>query len=164
MKRQVDTKFFMFNQNNSGGSFDVDENVCHRVVIEAIDGAHARSIFEPMIECQSGSCPCCGDRWYPEHTDEINLSEWKEKGYPVTVYGDGISHAESLWMAKYGSFTRAHELSFSPTSLGGMKCSGYILIDTLEQYLQMLANGYGETSPDARVHYLDGTKLEVFKV
>ena len=31
----MSSKFYEFNQNNSGGFFDVDENVCHRVIIEA---------------------------------------------------------------------------------------------------------------------------------
>ena len=53
MERTIQTKFYEFNQNNSGGRFDVDENVCHRVVIEALDAKHAITLFEPMIENQS---------------------------------------------------------------------------------------------------------------
>ena len=40
------TKFFEFKQNNSGGTFDVDENVCNIVIIEAIDEKHAISILK----------------------------------------------------------------------------------------------------------------------
>jgi len=36
-KSNAMTNFYEFNQNNSGGYFDVDENVCHRVIIEAKD-------------------------------------------------------------------------------------------------------------------------------
>lgn len=109
MKTQ--TKFFEFDQNNSGGYFDVDENVCHRVIIEANDRDHAVSIFEPMIENESPSCDCCGNRW-SFYCDEVDLSE----------YGNDI-----------------------------------------EQYCQEMANRYGWTSPDSRIHYLDGTKKEIFQ-
>ena len=64
MKKKINkekTAFFEFNQNNSGGYFDVNGNVCHRVIIEANNSEHAKEIFEPMIKDQSGSCPCCGD-------------------------------------------------------------------------------------------------------
>ena len=50
MERTIQTKFYEFNQNNSGGHFDVDENVCHRVIIEAMDEKHAVALFEPMID------------------------------------------------------------------------------------------------------------------
>ena len=79
MERIIQTKFYEFSQNNSGGHFDVDENVCHRVIIEAMDEKHAVALFEPMIENQSGSCPCCGDRWSPEYANAINLDEYKKK-------------------------------------------------------------------------------------
>jgi len=80
MKREIETKFYEFNQNNSGGIFDVDENVCNRVIIEAIDAKHAQSLFEPMIENQTGSCPCCGDRWSSYYDPyEIELYKWKKK-------------------------------------------------------------------------------------
>ena len=45
MKRTIQTKFYEFNQNNSGGHFDVDENVCHRVIIEAMDEKHAVALL-----------------------------------------------------------------------------------------------------------------------
>lgn len=63
MKREIETKFFEFVQNNSGGKFDVNDDVCGRVLIEAIDKNHAVSKIMPMIENQSASCDCCGDRW-----------------------------------------------------------------------------------------------------
>ena len=61
--------FFEFNQNNSGGSFDVDDNVCHRVVIEADTAAEATAKAEELGCYWNGvangmDCSCCGDRWY----------------------------------------------------------------------------------------------------
>lgn len=66
------TKYFEFNQNNSGGSFEVDEKagIGHSVIIEANNAIHANAIAENIgiyfNGCDSGSdCPCCGDRWDP---------------------------------------------------------------------------------------------------
>ena len=114
MTKKVKTKFFEFSQNNSGGFFDVDDNVCHNVVIEANDKNHAISIFAPMIENQSHSCPCCGDRWMPEYADEIDM--------------------------KFDNNT----------------------FQSIEQYCQFIANRYGWTKPDYRIHFLDGTKKDIF--
>lgn len=161
MKREVDTKFFAFTQNNSGGRFDVDDNVCHRVVIEAIDAKHAQSRFEPMIENQSGSCPCCGDRWSSYEPDEIELIMWKENGYPVGVSGH-YKDAEERWFNLFGELPRKKEPEWIKR-YGIKDFSGLVYFENIEQYCQFLANLYGSTTPDIRIHYLDGTKKEINK-
>jgi hypothetical protein len=61
-------KWFEFSQNNSGGSFDVDDNVCHRLFIEAedeksaFDIAESKGIYFDGVE-KGIDCECCGDRW-----------------------------------------------------------------------------------------------------
>ena len=70
-------KFFEFTQNNSGGSFDVDDKVCHRLFIEAVDEKQAISIAESLgvyfDGCEKGmDCECCGDRW-SSYTEEITF-------------------------------------------------------------------------------------------
>lgn len=40
------TKFYTFRQNNSGGSFDIDEKLSEWVIIEAINGNDAISKAE----------------------------------------------------------------------------------------------------------------------
>lgn len=162
MKREVETKFYEFSQNNSGGHFDIDDNVCHRVIIEALNPEQARSIFEPMIENQSGSCPCCGERWSPYFADEITISDWKAKGYAVGVYSH-YPDAEQRWMKLYGEFPRLEEPTWQKR-YGSKEFTGKIYFDTIEQYCQFMANAYGWTTPDIRIHYLDGTKKEIFKV
>jgi hypothetical protein len=62
-------KFFLFMQNNSGGSFDVNETVAHNVIIEAYSAndanARAEDIGIYFNGCDTGAdCSCCGDRWY----------------------------------------------------------------------------------------------------
>lgn len=66
--------FYTFNQNNSGGDFEVNDLVAQYVVIEANDIDHASEIAEGIgiyfDGCDKGiDCPCCGDRWYLPWTD-----------------------------------------------------------------------------------------------
>lgn len=70
-------KFFHFRQNNSGGSFDIDETrgLTVNVIIEATDAAHANALAETkgiyFNGCDTGmDCKCCGDRWYPAWGDD----------------------------------------------------------------------------------------------
>jgi hypothetical protein len=62
-------KFFLFRQNNSGGSFAVNEAVAHSVIIEAYSvkdaNARAEDVGIYFNGCDTGAdCSCCGDRWY----------------------------------------------------------------------------------------------------
>lgn len=61
-------KYFHYSQNNSGGSFDIDERVAHHVIIQAHSAKEADSIAEGVgiyfNGCADGrDCGCCGDRW-----------------------------------------------------------------------------------------------------
>jgi len=61
-------RYFEFSQNNSGGSFDRDENIAEYVIIAAKDADHAneraREIGIYFGGVLNGSdCDCCGDRW-----------------------------------------------------------------------------------------------------
>jgi hypothetical protein len=157
----METKFYEFSQNNSGGHFDVDENVCHRVVIEATSADHAKRIFEPMIENQSGSCPCCGERWSSFGGEEIDLNKWKEKGYEIGVY-DHYKEPEKRWFALCGQLPIIKEPSWK-NRYSSKEFVGSVFFDNIEQYYQYLADNYGWTTPDVRIHFLDGTKKEIFK-
>ena len=71
------SKFFQFNQNNSGGSFDHDESagIGYAVIIEAQDSENANEIAERIGLYFDGvsnerDCECCGDRWYLAHEDD----------------------------------------------------------------------------------------------
>jgi hypothetical protein len=69
IRRLKMSEWFLFDQNNSGGSFVVDKEVCHRVFIEAdSEGEAEEKAFYMGIYydgVMSGmDCPCCGDRWY----------------------------------------------------------------------------------------------------
>ena len=72
-------KFFCFQQNNSGGFFNVTDKLCHNLYIEAHSYNEAREKATDMgvyfNGCDIGiDCSCCGDRW-DDYADEINLTE-----------------------------------------------------------------------------------------
>lgn len=75
MERIVNTKFYTFSQNNSGGYFvENNENgVAEYVVIEAINAKDAWGKLESIgdkVNDMFNYCPCCGERWYDSNRDE----------------------------------------------------------------------------------------------
>lgn len=71
--------FYCFDQNNSGGSFDIDGNVAQFVIIEAESAAQANERAESIGIYFNGvdeghDCPCCGDRWYPVSGSDAEAS------------------------------------------------------------------------------------------
>ena len=149
--------FYEVDQNNSGGCFDVDDKVCHRLFIEA-DSLDEATLKAEELGCywdgvSNGiDCPCCGDRWYG--VDKIDLEKIKE--YQVRDF-----YGKKSWFDKYGKYTVVEE----PVYEKGFMCSyvGKISFLTIEEYAQYLANEYGWTSPDARIYYKDGTVKEIFR-
>lgn len=79
---QASTKFYEWNQNNSGGSFDVDGEITHTIYIEAdsYDEAEKKALDLGVYYdgCGRGlDCYCCGDRWY--EGDEVELPHYSGK-------------------------------------------------------------------------------------
>lgn len=69
--------FYTYNQNNSGGGFDVDEAVAHYVIVEAENETMADEIAERVGIYFDGiergiDCPCCGARWYGAWSGDSN--------------------------------------------------------------------------------------------
>lgn len=96
----IETKFFTFNQNNSGGSFDYDKDrgITHYVIVEGVDKTHAVARAEEIglywDGCSSGrDCDCCGDRWYVPYDDGSEFPE---------VYGQDI-RKNGAYKKEYGS-------------------------------------------------------------
>lgn len=82
-------KFFTFSQNNSGGSFDSDEQagIGHYVIIEANDEHDAYDRAEQIGLYFNGvddgrDCECCGDRW-SHYADENDVPK---------IYGTDVSN------------------------------------------------------------------------
>ena len=79
----MELKWYEFTQNNSGGYFEVDENVCHRMLIEASSFDEALEKAESLRCYWNGvsvgiDCPCCGDRQSHYWEETINLSNYDE--------------------------------------------------------------------------------------
>jgi hypothetical protein len=73
----MSNKFYEFNQINSGGWYQSNENVDELVIIEANSSDEANQIAENIGIYFNGvekdiDCGCCGDRWYPCYSgDEV---------------------------------------------------------------------------------------------
>lgn len=82
-------KYFWFSQNNSGGSFDRDQErgIDCEVIVEAESAEDANRRAEAIgiyfNGCDSGQdCSCCGDRWY---------QQWDSEGDPVpSLHGTSV--------------------------------------------------------------------------
>ena len=67
-------KYYHFRQNNSGGSFVINDRVAHHMVIQAYsaEDANSRALGLGIYfdGCETGEdCECCGDRWYPQESE-----------------------------------------------------------------------------------------------
>jgi hypothetical protein len=97
----VKGKFYTFDQNNSGGSFEYNERsgITHYVIIEAHDLKHAMSRAEDIGIYFHGvasgqDCECWGNRWY---------EPWDDKGTEEPqVYDEHPSKKEPSGFFKKG--------------------------------------------------------------
>lgn len=162
----METKFYKFTQNNSGGYFVVDDNVCYRLFIEAnniqeaIDKAKELGVYFDGVS-KGIDCSCCGDRWYEPWEDEgLELDKWQQEGYPVGIYGY-YNNPEQLWQQKYGKFNIVENPKWEK-KYTSKKYIGKISFRNIEEYAQCLADEYGRTKPDVRVFYKNGNVKEIF--
>jgi hypothetical protein len=56
-------KFYLYDQNNSGGFFVYDENFGENVLIEARSSGEANEKMQDMGCYGHSVCDCCGERW-----------------------------------------------------------------------------------------------------
>ena len=169
MLREVETQFYEFAQNNSGGSFDVDDKVCHRLFIEAVNIhdaiGKALELGVYFDGCLNGKdCSCCGDRW-SEPYDTVDINKKNKDGYSVSVYGHHHENAEDLWKTKYGSYEifKAPKWTQRLSMWGRGEYEGKIVFKDIEEYAQFLADEFGWTIPDCRIFYMNGEVKEFYK-
>lgn len=152
--------FYIFNQNNTGGHFDVDENLCHRLYIEADTKSEAISKAEKLGCYWDGvlkgiDCPCCGDRW-DENCDEIDIKKYQAE---VWVNGSDIDK----WRKRYGKYNIIESPSIQKFEFTNEKiCSGKISFKNIEEYVQYVVDEYNATTPDARIFYKNGDVKQIF--
>jgi hypothetical protein len=148
------TYFFEYNQNNSGGGFDVDDKVTHRLFIEAEDYNKADRIAQGLgvyfDGCDNGmDCECCGDRWY----------EGREIKFPY-VYGL-MSKKEADELSKEYDITSRKAEKYKPYNGNTHE----IVFNNIEEYARYMAEKWGYDFvkfPDARIFYLNGEVKEFF--
>lgn len=159
-------KWYQFDQNNSGGYFDVDDKVCHRLFIEAesfndaVEKAEEFGCYWDGVD-DGIDCPCCGDRWNKWNDDPVDIEKYNTEGYEVGVY-DGIHFdAVAQWNKQYGKYETIKEPTWEE-KYGIREYAGRIRFHNIEEYAQYLAEEYGWTTPDARIYYHDGNVKEIF--
>jgi hypothetical protein len=107
MERTINTKFFCFNQNNSGGCWMDDHSVGigRTVIIEAIDLDDAVNRGEQigLYFDGYGDCSCCGNRWSSWASDEEYPHYYGTKMIPCEEKTDAFIHNFD------GSFSYAKE-------------------------------------------------------
>lgn len=147
-------KFYEFCQNNSGGSFDVNEHITHRVLIEANDADEAIDIAESLGIYFDGvengmDCECCGDRWYRPWSDN-------GKEFPYRYGTFNKKDAESI-QEKYDAemVETAHKNPYGDKRYD-------VLFETPESYMLYSADNYGWTSPDGYIYYKGREKIEIY--
>jgi hypothetical protein len=163
------TKFYEFSQNNSGGSFETDDKVCHRLFIEAESESQAESIAESFGCYWDGvrkgmDCSCCGDRWYSGSEVDLDNINNRWGGYEYSVWLSNKSKDEVLEKikSKFPDAKWSDELHVEQ-KYNSERVTGKMLIDNIEQYAQVMADLHGGwTTPECRIFYKDGTVKEIF--
>lgn len=145
-------KFYEFRQNNSGGSFHVDDQLTVRVIIEADTADEANSKAEDLgmywNGCEKGQdCECCGDRWYPAWGDPME--------FPY----------------RYGSMTEKEATKIAEKYNGQVEPSKKthvykdrkwdVVFPIPEKYAQYMAEVYGWEDPDCFIYFKDGRKVSI---
>lgn len=158
--------WYEFNQNNSGGSFVVNDKLCHRLFIETETFSEAVLKAEELGCYWNGvaegrDCPCCGDRWSKWGDDPVELEKFNTEGYSVGVFDGIYSNAEAEWNKRYGNFVIIEAPEWKQKYSFKEYC-GKIKFRDIEEYAQFIANEYGFTVPDIRLYYDNGAVKEIF--
>ncbi len=163
-------KFYEFSQNNSGGKFAVDSQLCRLLIIEASSEEEAISKAEDLGCYWDGvekdmDCPCCGDRWYRSgNVIDLDIINEKWKGWEVKKFiekGQDVKKRIDALKNKYKDFEWIEEPKIK-TSYDWKYATGRLKLKSIEEYAQLMANEFGFTNPDCRIFYNDGSVKEIF--
>jgi hypothetical protein len=100
----LDTGWYEYRQNNSGGSFDYSDEVSNFVLIEASSVAEANYKAESIGVYFNGvgdrgvDCICCGDRWSEQYEamTEFTTYRFRNGAYGGTTHADVRGYAQAL--------------------------------------------------------------------
>lgn len=111
--------FYEYDQNNSGGGFDVNDNVTYHVIIEADSADEANRKAEEIgiyfDDDYDIDCECCGTRWSRAWTDGDETPSIH--GKPVEEYNEYFANDGEAYAHVYykdctkRSYTRAEKAS-----------------------------------------------------
>lgn len=96
-------EWYMFDQNNSGGSFRVNDDVTVYVLIQAASVKEANIKAEDIgiyfDGCSNGwDCDCCGDRWHEAHgamDSFVTFGSYRDD-YPRTEHANVRDYAQAV--------------------------------------------------------------------
>jgi len=109
MTREIQTKFYTFRQNNSGGYFiqNADLGIGVFMIIEAQNKEEAITRRDKIGEKQSNFhdfCPCCGERW-SDYVDDECEEQPLIYDKPVELFKDEIDYDKTAYVHYYdGTF------------------------------------------------------------
>lgn len=84
--------FYTFQQNNSGGYYEVDDFVAEVVIIEADSVEEANDIAGGKGIFSYAYCSCCGDRFTPQYKgyasikDALDPASWMRSDRQVRIH------------------------------------------------------------------------------
>jgi hypothetical protein len=95
----METKFYTYSQNNSGGYFELNkkDGIAEYVIIEAKNAKQAHNTASDLFASYSNYCECCGERWSYYADDEDGRDE-------PTIYSEPARKQIEENMAKKSSF------------------------------------------------------------
>ena len=103
MQQTVNTQFYTYRQNNSGGYWEnePDKGIGHYVIIEALNSKDADDRAENIgIEFDTG-CSCCGSRWSESWNDDgTDIPEIYGED-PRKMFKDSYSKGNTLIFVHY---------------------------------------------------------------
>lgn len=107
--------YYTYRQNNSGGSFYVNDKVSIYVIIQALSARDANHRAEDIgiyfDGCNQGmDCPCCGDRWGDMYNEEDGTVE-------PEIYGSDPRNHETRWVAEGEVFCYIYHLNGTVTEI-----------------------------------------------
>lgn len=87
MKQEIETKFYTYWQNNSGGYILTDKNdgIADYVIVEARNMEEANNRMDSITCGYTDYCECCGERWddYPAEEEKPTAMNLRK-----TIYQD----------------------------------------------------------------------------
>ena len=88
MQRIIETKFYLFDQNNSGGRYldNEEDGIAKNICIEAINVDDAISRMREITYNYSDYCTCCGERWSSWIDEEDGTDEPTKQNIPLKEY------------------------------------------------------------------------------